>query len=97
MCGVPAGSTQPDPAELLADSPLGLAVLDRVRAITESFAAVDIRVSKSQAAFRRKRGFAYLWRPGMYLDHASAEVVLSIALRRHVESARWKQVVEPYP
>lgn len=97
MGGVAAASTQPDPAEFFADSPLGLAVLERVRSITESFASVDLRVSRSQVTFRRKRGFAYLWRPGMYLEHPGAEVVLSIALARHVESARWKQVVEPSP
>jgi hypothetical protein len=58
---------------------------------------IEVRVSKSQVAFRRQRGFAYLWLPGRYLARPHAEVVLSIALGCHVESPRWKQVVEPTP
>lgn len=58
---------------------------------------VEVRVSKSQIAFRRKRGFAYLWLPGRYLSRPGADLVLSIALGRHVESSRWKEVVEPAP
>lgn len=56
-----------------------------------------MRVSKSQVALRRRRGFAYLWLPGQYLSRPGAEVVLSIALRRRIESPRWKEVVEPKP
>lgn len=58
---------------------------------------VTVRTSKSQVAFRRRRGFAYLWLPGMYLAKPSAEVVLSIALDRELASGRFKEVVHPSP
>ena len=58
---------------------------------------IEVRVSKSQVAFWRKRGFVYLWMPGQYLTHPGAEVVLSIALGRLVESARFKEVAHPTP
>jgi hypothetical protein len=84
-------------SEFFAGQPLGLAVYERVRSIVEGFVPVEVRVSKSQVAFRRRRGFAYLWMPGMYLANPAAEVVLSIALRRRIESPRWKEVVRPAP
>jgi hypothetical protein len=74
-----------------------LAVYERVRSIIERRGPVEIRVGRSQVAFRRRRGFAYLWRPGRYLDRPDAEVVLSIALPRRLESPRWKEVVRPAP
>lgn len=46
-------------------------------------------------AFRRRRGFAYVWMPGRYLAHPDAEVVLSVALPRHDPSPRFKEVVHP--
>jgi hypothetical protein len=74
---------------------LGLACHERVRSIVERDGPVEIRISKSQVAFRRRRGFAYLWRPGRWLAKPDAEVVLSIALPSRVESPRWKQVAHP--
>src|SRR5690606_2402390 len=56
---------------------------------------VEVAATKSQVAFRRRRGFAYLWLPGMYLSKPQAEVVLSIALPRAVDSPRWKEVAHP--
>jgi hypothetical protein len=35
----------------------------------------QIRTTKSQVAFRRRRGFAYLWLPSRYLAPLAAEVV----------------------
>jgi len=63
--------------------------------IVQEFAPVDVRVSKSQVAFRLRRGFAYLWMPGQYLRHPDAEVVLSLSLGRHDDSPRWKEVAHP--
>lgn len=81
----------------LAGHPFALAVHDRVIDIVQDFAPVDIRVSKSQVALRLRRAFAYLWLPGQYLSHPDAEVVLSIALGRHDDSPRWKEVAHPSP
>jgi hypothetical protein len=65
--------------------------------LIETFEDVEVRTSRSQVAFRRRRGFAVLWRPGRYLAHPGAEVVLSILLERRVASPRWKEVVQPAP
>ena len=86
-----------EPTEFFAGRPLGLAVYERVRSIVEGFGPVEVRVSKSQVAFRRRRGFAYLWLPGMYLANPAADVVLSIALRRRIDSPRWKEIAQPAP
>ncbi len=72
-------------------------VFREVEAAVRSFEDVQVRITQSQVAFRRKRGFAYLWLPGQYLRNATAEVVLSIALGHHNCSSRFKQVVHPTP
>ncbi|MFP5313702.1 MAG: DUF5655 domain-containing protein [Actinomycetes bacterium] len=54
----------------------------------------EVRVGKSQVSFRRRRGYAYLWRPGMYVESA-VPVVLSLALPRQLDSPRFKQVAHP--
>jgi hypothetical protein len=83
------------PAELFAGNDLGLEVYERVREIVGE--NVVVRTTKSQIAFRRKGGFAYLWAPGQYLRKPAAEVVLSIVLGRHDGSARIKEVAHPSP
>jgi hypothetical protein len=55
-----------------------------------------IRASKSQVAFRGKRGFAYMWWPGRYLK-SDVPAVLGIALSRRIDSPRFKEVVNPSP
>ena len=90
------GAPLDDPVEgFFAGSPLGRAVFERVRAATDAAGGCRIRVSPSQVAFRRRRGFAYLWLPGRYLARPTAEVVLTIALGRHDPSPRWKEVAHP--
>lgn len=74
------------------------AALHRVRAVlAETVPDVTERTTRSQVAFRRRRGFAYLWRPGQYLRHPAAEVVLSLAFREELPSPRFKEVVHPAP
>jgi hypothetical protein len=85
------------PEGFLAGHPLALAVFERAHAALRAHGPLKVRTSKSQIAFRRRRGFAYLWLPGQYLRRPSAEVVLSIALGRHDPSARFKEVVQPSP
>jgi len=67
----------------------------KVSSIVEGIGDVEVRTTKSQSAFRRSRGFAYLWPPAKYLAKPDAEVVLSIVLGRHDDSERWKEVVHP--
>ncbi|WP_228769608.1 DUF5655 domain-containing protein [Actinokineospora alba] len=83
--------------EFLAGHPFAAAVFQRTCSIVAAFGPFTVRVSRSQIAFRRSRGFAYLWLPGRYLAKPDAEVVLSIALDRQVDSARFKEVVNPAP
>ena len=81
--------------EFFAAQPLGMLVFREVEAAVRRYADVQVRITKSQVAFRRKRGLAYIWMPGPYLRNASVEVVLSIALGRRDPSSRFKQVVHP--
>ena len=87
------GGIPPDVRQFFADDPLGLAAYQAVRDLLPD--DVEVRVSTSQVAFRRRRGFAYLWRPGQYLRNPDAEVVLSIALDREIDSPRFKEVAHP--
>ncbi len=69
-------------------------------AVANAVAAIgpaDVRVTKSQVAFRRRTGFAFAWMPDMYLGRGDVPLVLTIGLRRRDDSPRWKQVVEPAP
>jgi hypothetical protein len=87
----------PSPEEFFAGHPDALQVYDTVRAEAERLGPVEVRVTRSQVAFRRRRGFAYLWLPGRWLRKPSAEVVLSLALDHRFSSPRFKQVVRPNP
>jgi hypothetical protein len=60
---------------------------------------VDLRVTKSQVAWRTARGraFAWAWIPGRYLRSQSTPLVLTLALRRRDPSPRWKEIVETAP
>jgi hypothetical protein len=55
----------------------------------------SLRTSRSQVAFARRRGFAWLWLSGTWLRHPTTETVLSVALGRHDRSPRFKEVVNP--
>src|SRR5690606_18420658 len=72
-------------------------IFEAVRSAIASTGPADVRVSKSQVAFRRRRGFAAVWMPAQYLRGEVAPLVLTINLDRRDESPRWKEVVEPRP
>jgi uncharacterized protein DUF5655 len=61
-----------------------------------SLEGVEVAVSKSQVAFRAKRGFAYAWAPGRYV-RSDVPLVVSIALPRRLPSTRFKEVAHPSP
>lgn len=84
-----------DPAAFLEGHPVALSVYEKVFGCLAALGSFEVRTTKSQIAFRRERGFAYLWLPGQYLKHPDAEVVLSIALGREVRSERFKEVAHP--
>jgi hypothetical protein len=85
------------PDDYLRDSALGRSVFGSVDGILSVLPDVTVTTTKSQIAFKRRRGFAYLWLPGKYLARPQAEVVLSIALDRQEPSARFKEVAHPSP
>ena len=58
---------------------------------------VELQVTKSQIAFRRRRAFAWVWMPGKYLHGKAAPLVLTLSLRSRSTSPRWKEIVEPSP
>ena len=89
-----------DPTDARAEAffagrPTGSAAYHRVRAVLEGFGPVEVRVSRSQVALRRRRGVASLWLPGQYVRAPASEVVLSIVLGRAERSARFKEIVQP--
>jgi len=72
-------------------------IFDAVRAAVWAAGPAEMRVSKSQISFRRRRMFAWAWIPGQYLRRETVPLVLTLAFRRRDSSPRWKEVVEPYP
>lgn len=75
-------------------SPLGLTLYRAVADVIGSIGVATVRVTKSQIAFRRRKGFAYVWRPDRYLK-SDVPAVLSIPLPGEVPSPRFKQVAHP--
>jgi uncharacterized protein DUF5655 len=82
------------PEAFLEGSGLGIAVFERLRGLLPD---ADVRVTRSQIAFRQRRAFAWLWRPRRWLGRRAAEIVLSVGLPRRDASLRWKEVVQPTP
>ena len=71
--------TENPAVQFFAGRPDGSAVAAEVSRVVSSLGPHDVRISRSQVAFRRRTGFAYLWRPGQYvasdreLDELEAE------------------------
>lgn len=84
-----------DPEHLFAGEPGASEAYRAVKELLEPIGPVGIRTTRSQVAFRRRRGFAYLWLPVAWARGAGVLVVLSIALTRQDPSPRWKQVAHP--
>lgn len=91
----------PDPTtsdEFFAAAPaLSRALFEAVRQAVEALGPCEVRVSKSQIAFRRRWTFAAVWLPERVLKRPAAPLVLTVFLRARDDSPRWKEVVEPYP
>ena len=87
--------TGPTPEQLFEGHPLALEAHRRVGALLAGLGPVTVAATRSQVAYRHGRGFAYLWLPGRWLRQPAAEVVLSIALDRRIDSGRFKDVVHP--
>lgn len=85
------------PDEFFAGHPHSRQLFEAVRREVEALGESSMRVSKSQIAFKRRRGFAWAWMPEHYLKRKAALLVLSLSLPRRDASPRWKEIVEPYP
>ena len=69
-------------------------IYDAAERMASGIGPMTVRVSRSQVSFRRRRGFAYLWRPGMYV-RSDVPVVLSLALPYEIASPRFKETAHP--
>ncbi|MBP6787073.1 MAG: hypothetical protein KA170_05750, partial [Candidatus Promineofilum sp.] len=81
--------------EFFAGYDLARPIFDTLREKVEAIGPAEMRVSRSQIAFRRRVAFAWVWIPDRYLRGGHAPLVLSVSLRRRDDSPRWKQIVEP--
>lgn len=88
-----AGSTT-TPAEFFEGSPQGKAIYDAVALVVATLGDHEVRVTRSQVVFRRRRAIAYLWRPGQYI-RSDVPAVLSLPLSHEIASPRFKEIVRP--
>lgn len=83
--------------EFFANQPFSRQLFEAVQQSIAVIGPAEIQVSKSQVAFRRRKAFAIVWMPEMYLHRQAAPLVLTLSFRQRIESPRWKEVVEPHP
>lgn len=81
------------PQQFFEGSPAGLALYEAVAGAISSIGPAEVRVTKSQIAFRRRKGFAYVWRPAQYVK-TDVPAVLSFGLPQELHSPRFKEVVQ---
>ena len=70
-------------------------IFESVRRAIETMGPAELRIGKSQIAFRRRKAFAWVWMPGRYLRGKVAPLVLTLSFDHRDASPRWKEVVEP--
>ena len=83
--------------EFFAGRDVSRHIFDSLRSAIEGLGPVEIRVTKSQVAFRRRRAFAWAWVPDRYLRGTHAPLVLTLSFAERSSSPRWKEIVEPVP
>ena len=84
------------PEQFFTGSPTGLALYRAVADAISSIGPAEVKVTKGQIAFRRRKGFAFVWRPDQYV-RTEVPAVLSFGLPQEVHSPRFKEVVHPAP
>jgi hypothetical protein len=77
-----------------ADKPLAYSIFQSVQAMINSIGTHKIKVTKTQISFSNRIIFAIVW---VYRKSKNPPAVLTICLRRRIESPRWMAVAEPYP
>lgn len=88
------GEVERTPKHFFDGSPEGLRLYAAVEQAVRDIGEASIRVTKSQIAFWRRKGFVYLWRPRQYV-RSDVPAVLSIVLPYEVASHRIKSVAHP--
>jgi predicted transport protein len=68
-----------------------------LNSMINAMGSTELRVTKSQIAFRRRKAFAWIWIPGKYLRGKTSPLVLTLSFSSRDTSPRWKEIVEPYP
>lgn len=84
------------PEDLFDGFPESLSIFQAVQQEVSVLGESSVTVTKSQVAFRRRKSFAFLWRPGQYIASA-VPAVLSIALPNELVSDRFKEIAHPAP
>lgn len=72
-------------------------LFEALRCVVNAIGSAELRVTKSQIAFRRRKAFAWVWMPGKYLRGKPTPLVLTLSLHSRDASPRWKEIVEPSP
>lgn len=72
-------------------------LFDALHTSMESVGHYELRITKSQIAFRHHKSYAWAWIPAKYQRGKTAPLVLSVSLPTRDPSPRWKEIVEPYP
>lgn len=88
-----ARTTERTPEAFFDGCPAGLLLYRAVAREVAAIGEADVHVTKSQIAFRRRHGFAYVWRPAQYVK-SDVPAVLSVALPHEVVSSRCKSVLQ---
>jgi len=70
-------------------------LFDALLRLVDHIGPAEVRVTKSQIAFRRNKPFAWAWMPGKYLRGKIAPLVLTLSFPHRDPSPRWKEIVEP--
>jgi len=83
--------------EFFAGQPESRQIFEALSTAVGALGPVEVRVTKSQVAFRRRKAFAWAWMPGIYLRGKHVPLVLTLSLRLRDSSPRWKEIVEPGP
>ncbi|HEX9090309.1 MAG TPA: hypothetical protein VF831_02415 [Anaerolineales bacterium] len=70
---------------------------DAVHDMLGSIGPTEMRITKSQIAFWRRKAVARVWIPAQYLKRDVAPLVLTLGFDHRDTSVRWKEIVEPAP
>ena len=72
-------------------------IFESIRSAMDAIGPTELRISKSQIAFWRRKVVARVWLPARYLKGRMALLVLTLGFPYRDTSPRWKEIVEPTP